>query len=111
MAGKKNAKSSNGGMKGFLSKAGKSFYAGGVWARDMAFWTAQKSGRVGFILATTSMVVLLPLLFEIGRETQSLEVERSQVKDLRSQGYTDRHLQEMGFCEASIRPPSVAMLK
>ena len=57
MAGKKNTKpkSSNGGMKGFLSKAGKSFYAGGVWARDMAFWTAQKSGRVGFILATTSV--------------------------------------------------------
>jgi len=59
-----------GGVKGFLSKAGKSFSAGGIWAKDWAFWAAQKSGRVGFIIATTSIVVLMPLVFEIAREAQ-----------------------------------------
>lgn len=44
-----------GGLKGFLKKAGKSFYSGGIWAKDWLFWTAQKSGRVGFIFATTSV--------------------------------------------------------
>ena len=40
---------------------------------------------------------------------QMIEVERSQVKDLRGQGYADRQLQEMGFCEAAVqRAPSVA---
>ena len=40
---------------------------------------------------------------------QSLEVERSQVKDLRAQGFSNRQLQEMGFCEAAINVPAVAM--
>jgi hypothetical protein len=43
------------GLKGFLTRAGKSFYSGGAWAKDWVFWTAQKSGRVGFVLATTSV--------------------------------------------------------
>ena len=43
---------------------------------------------------------------------QMIETEKQQVKDFRSQGYSDRQLQEIGFCEASIRrAPSVAMAK
>jgi len=41
-----------------------------------------------------------------------IETEKQQVKDFRSQGYSDRQLQEIGFCEAAIRrAPSVAMAK
>jgi len=44
--------------------------------------------------------------------TKMIENEKQQVKDFRSQGYSDRQLQEIGFCEASIRrAPSVAMAK
>lgn len=46
------------GLKGFLTRAGKSFYSGGVWAKDWVFWTAQKSGSVGFLLATTSVRIV-----------------------------------------------------
>ena len=42
---------------------------------------------------------------------QMLEVERSQIKDLKTRGYSDRQLQEMGFSENSIHTPSVASLK
>uniref|UniRef100_A0A6T7HAY7 Uncharacterized protein n=1 Tax=Attheya septentrionalis TaxID=420275 RepID=A0A6T7HAY7_9STRA len=107
----KNSKNQAGGIKGFLQRAGKSFQVGGLLAKDWGFWLAKKSGRIGFILATTSMVVLMPLMLEIGREAQGLEVERSQVKDLRSQGYADRQLQEMGFSDSALHSPSVALKK
>lgn len=63
---------------------------------------------------------LLPLYLERGRclplifsflFLQMLEVERSQIKDLKGRGYSDRQLQEMGFCENAIHTPSVASLK
>jgi len=130
-----SGKAAAGGIKGFIQRAGNSFYAGGMWAKDWAFWTAKQGGKFGFIIATTTFVTLLPLIYEISRETQvsrlnvsfylhiiyalilsfmlfkMLEVERAQVKDLKEQGYTDRQLQELGFCEASYRQPSVAAMK
>ena len=70
---------------------------------------------------------LMPLIFEICRESmvstsncyiclsnllyQSIEIERAQAKDLRSQGYSDRQLTEMGLSKLAIWPPSVAMQK
>lgn len=100
-----------GGIKGFFQKAGKSFYACGIFAKDTTWWLAVTGARIGFIVATTSMVTLMPLLFEIGREGQMLETERIQVKEYRSRGYSDRQLQEMGFAEAAVHSPSVAAQK
>jgi hypothetical protein len=57
-----------GGIKGFLMKAGQSFMTGGLVARDWSWWLAQKGGRIGLVLASTSMVILMPLIFEINRE-------------------------------------------
>ena len=58
------------GVKGFIIKAGKSFKHGGLFAAESCTWMAKWAGKIGFIVATTSMVVFMPLLFEIGRETQ-----------------------------------------
>ena len=63
-------KSSGGGIKGFLSRAGSSFYAGGLYVKEKGLWLAKMSGKVGFIIATTSIVTLMPLIFEITREGQ-----------------------------------------
>jgi Fe2+ transport system protein FeoA len=39
-----------------------------------------------------------------------VEAEKIQVRQLRNDGYSDRQLQEMGFCEPAIlRAPAVAM--
>lgn len=57
-----------GGIKGFLLRAGKSFSAAGTVAGNWTWWLAQRGGRLGLVLASTSMVVLMPLLFEINRE-------------------------------------------
>ena len=66
----KRTATQEGGIKGFLTRAGKSFYAGGLYAKEKAWTVAQLGGRVGFIVATTSIVVLMPLIFEIMREGQ-----------------------------------------
>lgn len=59
-----------GGIKGFLQKTGKA----GIWALETGIslgqWTYHYGGQAAFILATTSVVVLMPLLFEITREGQ-----------------------------------------
>mmetsp|Transcript_14711 Transcript_14711/g.24925 ORF Transcript_14711/g.24925 Transcript_14711/m.24925 type:complete len:111 (-) Transcript_14711:149-481(-) len=100
-----------GGMKGFFLRAGKSFYSGGIFAKDTSMWAAKILGKVGFIVAATSMVVFMPLLFEIGREAQMIEGERAQVKDLQSKGYSQRQLQELGFTDVAVHGPTVALGK
>ena len=59
-----------GGIKGFLGRAGKSFYAGGMYVKEKSWMVAKMAGNVGFVVATTSIVVLMPLIFEIMREGQ-----------------------------------------
>ena len=58
------------GLKGFFIKAGKSFRDGGLFAKDSGLLMAKWAGKIGFVVATTAMVVFMPLLFEIGRESQ-----------------------------------------
>mmetsp|Transcript_34308 Transcript_34308/g.41048 ORF Transcript_34308/g.41048 Transcript_34308/m.41048 type:complete len:113 (+) Transcript_34308:198-536(+) len=112
MAPKSQPRPSSGGLKGFFRKAGKSFYTGGLFATDQSVWMAEKLCKIGFIIATTSIVALMPLIFEIAREGQMVESEKIQVRELRNDGYSDRQLQEMGFCEpAVLRAPSVALKK
>ena len=59
-----------GGIKGFLMRASSSFYAGGMFMKDKGWIVAKKAGNLGFMVATTSIVVLMPLIFEIMREGQ-----------------------------------------
>ena len=83
-----------------------------MYTKDKSSWVAQKLARIGFIFATTCIVAFMPLVFEISREGQMVESEKMQVKELRNEGYSDRQLQEMGFCEAAVmRAPAVAMKK
>ena len=100
-----------GGIKGFLERAGKSFQQGFDASREWSWWITQKGGTLGLFLASTSMVVLMPLIFEINREAMTVQSERLQIKDLRNQGHSDRQLQEMGFLEISLHSPSVAAMK
>jgi hypothetical protein len=42
---------------------------------------------------------------------QMLENERIQVKELKNRGYSPRQLQEMGYSEASMHSPPLALAK
>lgn len=67
----------SGGLKGFFQKTGTFLveHAAVVRARGLVLlkWGYETGGSVAFALATTSMVVLMPLLFEIAREGQVRE--------------------------------------
>mmetsp|Transcript_13253 Transcript_13253/g.20041 ORF Transcript_13253/g.20041 Transcript_13253/m.20041 type:complete len:110 (+) Transcript_13253:83-412(+) len=91
-----------GGIKGFLTRAGTSFYAGGMYFKEKSWVVAKKAGNIGFVLATTSIVVLMPLIFEIMREGQMIETDKLHVKQLRQDGYSDGQLQEMGFPKVAL---------
>ena len=57
-----------GGIKGFLDKANKPFYFGCLFIEDLGLWSAKTSARFVFVIAATSIVVLMPLIFELVRE-------------------------------------------
>ncbi|KAL7428029.1 hypothetical protein ACHAXH_002255 [Discostella pseudostelligera] len=86
-----------GGIKGFLTRAGSSFLAGGLYVKEKSWTVAKMAGNIGFMVATTSIVVLMPLIFEIMREGQMIETDKLHVKELRQQGYSDNQLRELGF--------------
>lgn len=63
-----------GGLKGLLQTTGKTIFSAGVTIRDYgtiaARWGYKIGGNVAFVMATTSMIVLMPLIFESTREVQ-----------------------------------------
>lgn len=67
-----------GGLKGLIQKTGGTLYATGLIVRDYGTvalrWSYKYGGNVAFVVATTSMVVLLPLIFESSREVQVCSV-------------------------------------
>ena len=65
---KESSKTKSGGVKGFFTRAASSFQQGFQISKQWSYWLAQKGGTVGLFLASTSMVVLMPLIFEINRE-------------------------------------------
>ena len=63
-----------GGIRGFFTRAYHSVETlgtqGGAMALSTSLWAAKTAGTWGFYMATTAMVVFVPLMFEIGRERQ-----------------------------------------
>lgn len=64
----------SGGLKGLIQATGTSVYSAGILVRDYgtiaARWGYRVGGGLAFVLATTSMIVLMPLMFESAREVQ-----------------------------------------
>ena len=63
---------------------------------------ARYMGKSYFVLSTTLLIVFLPLITEIAREPEVINSEKLQIKELRSQGYSDPQLQQMGFSEVRM---------
>lgn len=47
------------------------------------------------------------ILFSFSRFLQLLEMERLEANDLKSKGYVDRQLKELGFSDMVLHAPSV----
>lgn len=101
-----------GGLKGFFKSIGGLAYTSGQFLKEKGYDYVKLGysygGQAAFIAATTSMVVLMPLLFEIARESQMIETERMQINDLVSRGYSERQLKELGFSDIALHSPAVA---
>ncbi len=67
---KKKLDSSGNEIQGLLRCAERVISQGGRFLKEASTWMAKVTAKAGFILATTSMVVIMPLLLEIGRDTQ-----------------------------------------
>jgi hypothetical protein len=63
-----------GGLKGFFRTTGAFMYTTSVFLRERGFDALKigyaYGGQAAFSIATVSMIVLMPLLFEIAREGQ-----------------------------------------
>ncbi|KAL7576649.1 hypothetical protein ACA910_005582 [Epithemia clementina (nom. ined.)] len=105
---------SGGGIKGLLQRTGRLVHRTGTWiletGTNVAVLTYKWGGQAAFVVATSSVLVLMPLLFEIAREGEMLEMEKLQANDFRTKGYSDRQLKEMGFSDAVLHTPSVATM-
>ncbi|CAM9768718.1 unnamed protein product [Ectocarpus sp. 12 AP-2014] len=70
--------------------------AGFGWAQ----WAAKKTGRTGWVLLTTAVVTLVPLVFEITREAQLVEQEKIHINALLAEGKTRQEIAQMGLYSA-----------
>lgn len=57
----------------------------------------RRGGRVAWVVAATSIIMLLPLLMEIEREGQVIETDKLRIKDLKAQGYSDQQITNLGL--------------
>mmetsp|Transcript_9432 Transcript_9432/g.13066 ORF Transcript_9432/g.13066 Transcript_9432/m.13066 type:complete len:93 (+) Transcript_9432:57-335(+) len=67
----------------------------------------RRGGRIVWVVAATTIVMVLPLLMEIEREGSVIELEKLQIKDLKAQGFTDSQIQQMGLSQTP--EPSVGL--
>ncbi|CAM9307095.1 unnamed protein product [Ascophyllum nodosum] len=70
--------------------------AGLGWAK----WASRLTGRTGWILLTTAVVTLVPLVFEVTREAQLIEQEKMQINALLAEGKTRHEIASMGLYSA-----------
>ncbi|GMH86704.1 hypothetical protein TrVE_jg3032 [Triparma verrucosa] len=96
-----------GGLRGFLNKVTSSASKAWSVSSPWGFLAYTKLTYTGFLISTSLFVTLIPLIMEIDREGQSLKLEKLQVNDFKSKGYTDNQLIQMGFSETALYNPSV----
>ena len=78
------------------------------WQRNTGKELARGVSQSFGLLKQTRLTIFLQKLVN---SLQMIDAERSQVKDMRNRGYSDRQLQEMGFADASVHSPSVSLGK
>ena len=71
----KESRSGSGGIKGMIQRTGKFVHSTGTWVAHAgataAMFTYKWGGQAAFVVATSSVLVLMPLLFEIAREGEA----------------------------------------
>ena len=83
--------------EGFLSK-GFTWVQNAAASTKSAAWSVAKfGGSASWVIATTMVITLLPLVIEIEREQGMEQLQKLQMEQLKQQGYTDQQLAQMGL--------------
>ena len=69
---------------------------------------AKFGGTATWVIASTVLITLLPLVLEVEREQQFEQMQALQAEQLKAQGYTQQQLQQMGL--VSDVPTEAVML-
>ena len=103
-----------GGIKGALARAKRTVVDSSAYksasnalavTKSWSWWGTKKAGGWAWILGTTFLVVALPLIIEVEREQQLVEMEAQQIQQLRAQGYSPQQIQQMQAQGALGVPP------
>ena len=77
---------------------GMKWVQGAVSSTKSAAWSVAKfGGSASWVIATTMIITMLPLVIEIEREQGMEQLQKLQMEQLKQQGYTDAQLAQMGM--------------
>eukprot|EP00518_Triparma_eleuthera_P005774 CAMPEP_0182463668 /NCGR_PEP_ID=MMETSP1319-20130603/7828_1 /TAXON_ID=172717 /ORGANISM="Bolidomonas pacifica, Strain RCC208" /LENGTH=104 /DNA_ID=CAMNT_0024663239 /DNA_START=11 /DNA_END=325 /DNA_ORIENTATION=+ len=97
----------SGGLKGFLQRAYGSSTKAYASILPLCSRTYAFLSRSGFVISATLFVTLIPLIMEIDREGVVMADEKLKVADLRSKGFQDSQMMQMGLSESAVYGTSV----
>eukprot|EP00937_MAST-01D_sp_MAST-1D-sp2_P000468 g468.t1 len=79
--------------------------SGAFSSTKSAAWGVSKfGGSTAWVVATTLAITLVPLVIEIEREQGMEQLQQLQMEQLKSQGYTQQELAQMGFSPDKVGP-------
>ena len=78
-----------GGLAGLLSGATGAVNGALAWVSSSALWLLKQSRGPVWVVSTTALVVVLPLLLSVGKEQDLQEMEKQQIAQLKNQGFTE----------------------
>ena len=82
-----DARQGTGGLKGFLSRATHSLTSLSKTFTSSALSLVGVSSQYAFIASSLFIVVFFPLILEIAREGEVLNLQKLEVQELKKQGY------------------------
>ena len=74
-----------------------------IWCKSKAYVAVRKSARYLWVFAAISIVTIVPLIFEVEREVQVLELEELQVRRRRARNAPHPHRRNHGAHAAQIK--------
>ena len=98
------SKSAPVGLKGSMTKLWNKSMVGAKWLQLIGTKAFTGASSISWILATTTIIVIVPIMIEVQRENVVLEGESLQAEGLIAKGANPQELQDMGF---NVQNPAV----
>ena len=79
----------SGGLAGVVAGASEAVSDAMSWVSSGALWLLKKSRGPVWVVSTTALVVVLPLLLSVGKEQDLQQQEKQMIDQLKNQGYSE----------------------